>query len=235
MSARRLGLLALVVGMATALVLSHPLALHPASTILDDGTLDCFQFTWNFWWVRTALLDLHTNPFFTHYLFYPQGVSLLFHTLSASLGVVSIPLQLMLPGGVVTAHNVLVFAAPALLLVATTLLAHEVTRDPWASLTAGGLATMTGATIWFLPIIYLTSTYLAAAVIWAWWRLHRRRRPGDVVLVLVLLAMLIFAAQEYAMMALAVLALDTAARVTMSRPLGLPRAWLAGTVVTWAV
>src|SRR5512133_52146 len=107
MSARRLGLLALVVGAATALVLSHPLPLHPASTILDDGTLDCFQFTWNLWWVKTALVDLHTSPFFTRWLFHPQGVSLLFHTLSASLGVASIPLQLVLPGGVVTAHNVL--------------------------------------------------------------------------------------------------------------------------------
>ena len=86
MPAGRFVLLALVVGGSVSLVLTHPLALHPASTELDDGTLDCFQFIWNVWWMRVSLLDLHTNPFFTRYLFYPQGVSLLFHTLSASLG-----------------------------------------------------------------------------------------------------------------------------------------------------
>src|SRR5688572_11778559 len=131
MPARRLGLLALVVGVGTALVLTHPLALDLTATVLDDGTLDCFQFVWNVWWVQTSLVDLHKNPFFTRWLFYPDGASLLFHTLSASLGFVSIPFQLLLPGGAVTAHNLLVIAAPALLLVGTTLLAHEVTGDPW--------------------------------------------------------------------------------------------------------
>jgi hypothetical protein len=235
MPARRLGLLALVVGVGTALVLTHPLAQHPASTVLDDGTLDCFQFIWNLWWVRVSLVELHTNPFFTRWLFHPDGVSLLFHTLSASLGVASIPLQLVLPGGVVTAHNVLVIAAPAFLLVGTALLAHEVTGDPWAALAAGCLATLTGAIVWFLPIIYLTSTYLAAFVLWAWWRLHRRRRARDVALVLGLLAMLVFAAQEYAMMTLTVLALDTAARLAMPHRLGLARAWGRGTLATWAI
>src|SRR5215470_5020033 len=99
MPARRFVLLALVAGGGAALVLTHPLARHPATTALDDGTLDCFQFVWNFWWVRTSLLDLHTNPFFTRYLWFPEGANLLFHTLSASLGVASIPLQLALPGG----------------------------------------------------------------------------------------------------------------------------------------
>jgi hypothetical protein len=226
---------ALVVGIGTALVLTHPLVLHPATTVLDDGTLDCFQFVWNLWWVRTSLVDLHTTPFFTRFLFHPDGVSLLFHTLSTSFGVVSIPFQLLLPGGEVTAHNLLVIAAPALLLVATTLLAHEVTGDPWAALVAGCTATVTGAIAWFLPIIYLTATYLAAAVLWAWWRLHRLRRARDVALVLTLLATLVFAAQEYAMMALAVLALDTVARLVAPRLLGLPPVWVRGTLCTWAV
>src|SRR5690348_4665907 len=95
MPARRFVLLALAAGGAAALVLTHPLALHPETTALDDGTLDCFQFTWNLWWVKTSLVDLHANPFYTRFLFYPGGVSLLFHTLSASLGVASIPLQLV--------------------------------------------------------------------------------------------------------------------------------------------
>jgi hypothetical protein len=235
MPARRFVLLALVAGGGVALVLTHPLALHPASTELDDGTLDCFQFTWNLWWVRTSLLDLHTNPFFTRHLFFPSGVSLLFHTLSASLGLASLPLQLLLPGGVVTAHNVLVIAAPALLVLTTGLLAREVTGDPWAALTAGLLAALTGAIAWFLPVIYLTSTYLVAAVLWAWWRLHCRRRRADVALVLALLLALVLASQEYAMMALALLLLDTAARLLAPRALGLPAPWLRGLVATWTL
>jgi hypothetical protein len=235
MPARRFVLLALVAGGGAALVLTHPLVLHPASTALDDGTLDCFQFTWNLWWVRTSLLDLHTNPFYTRFLFHPGGVSLLFHTLSASLGVASIPLQLVLPGGPVTAHNAIVIASPALIVLATGLLAREVTGDGWAALAAGLMAAVTGAVAWFLPVIYLTATYLVAAVLWAWWRLHRRRRVGDVVLVLVLLVALVFASQEYAMMALALLALDTAGRLVAPRALGLPPPWLGGLAVTWAL
>jgi hypothetical protein len=80
MPARRFGLLTLVVGTGVALALTHPLAQHPATTVLDDGTLDTFQFVWNLWWARTSVVDLHVNPFFTRHLFYPARVSLLFHT-----------------------------------------------------------------------------------------------------------------------------------------------------------
>jgi hypothetical protein len=175
MPAWRLGLAALVVGAGTALVLTHPLILHPTTTVLDDGTFDCFQFVWNVWWVRTSLLDLHVNPFFTRHLYYPDGVSLLFHTLSASLGVLSIPFQLVLPNGQVAGHNVLVVAAPALLLLTTALLAWEVTRDAWAALAAGCMASVTGGVVWFLPIVYLTATWLVAALLWACWRCSPRR------------------------------------------------------------
>jgi hypothetical protein len=41
-----------------------------------------------------------------------------------------------------------------------------VTRDRWAALAAGLMATLTGAIVWFLPVIYLTATWLAAAVAW---------------------------------------------------------------------
>jgi len=235
MPAWRFGWLVLLAGVGSALVLTHPLLAHPTTTVLDDGTLDCFQFVWNIWWLRTALVDLHANPFFTRWIYHPDGVSLLFHTFSASLGLVSLPLQLVLPGGVVTAHNVLVFMAPVMLVVLTALLAREVTGDAWASLAAGLMATWTGAVVWFLPVIYLTATYLVAGVVWAWWRLHRRRRGGDIALVLVLLVALVFAAQEYAMMALAILALDTAARVVAPRAFGLRPAWRGGTLVTWAI
>ncbi len=235
MPTRRFALLVGLVGTCVGIALTYPLVLHPTTTVLDDGTLDAYQFLWNVWWMRESLVELHTNPFFTRYLYYPQGIGLLFHTLSASLGLATVPLQLVLPGGLVTAHNVLVVASPALLVVTTALLALEVTGDRWAALAAGLMSVVTGAMVWFLPIIYFTSSYLIAALLWSWWRLHRRRRSGDVVLVLALLAALVFANQEYAMMALALLALDTVARLVARRRLGFEHLWVRGLVLVWAI
>lgn len=235
MSERRFAVLALGAGLVTAAVLTFPLPLHLGSAVLEDGTFDAYQFVWNIWWVRESLLRLHQNPFFTSYLFYPDGVPLLFHTFSFSLGLASVPLQLALPGGVLTAHNVLVVAAPALAVLALALLAHELTRDPWAALVGGLAGAVTGATVWYLPVLYLDCTYLITFVLWAWWRLHRLARPRDVVLALGLLLALVFASQEYALMALAILGLDSFASLVAPRAFGLPPRWRAGLVAFWGL
>jgi len=232
-SERRFAVLALGAGLVTAAVLTFPLPLHLGSAVLEDGTFDAYQFVWNIWWVRESLLGLHQNPFFTSYLFYPDGVPLLFHTFSFSLGLASVPLQLALPGGVLTAHNVLVVAAPALAVLALALLAHELTGDPSAALVGGLAGAVTGTTVWYLPVLYLDCAYLIAFVLWAWWRLHRLARPRDVVLLLGLLLALVFASQEYALMALAILGLDSFASLVAPRAFGLPPRWRAGLVAFW--
>ena len=233
MSERRFAVLALGVGLVTAAVLTFPLPLHLGSALLEDGTFDAYQFVWNIWWVRESLLGLHQNPFFTSYLFYPDGVPLLFHTFSFSLGLASVPLQLALPGGALTAHNVLVVAAPALAVLALALLAHELTGDPWAAVVGGLAGAVTGTTVWYLPVLYLDCAYLIAFVLWAWWRLHRLARPRDVVLLLGLLLALVFASQEYTLMALAILGLDSFASLVAPRAFGLPPRWRAGLVAFW--
>jgi len=232
-SERRFAVLALGVGLVTAAVLTFPLPLHLGSALLEDGTFDAYQFVWNIWWVRESLLGLHQNPFFTSYLFYPDGVPLLFHTFSFSLGLASVPLQLALPGGALTAHNVLVVAAPALAVLALALLAHELTGDPWAAVVGGLAGAVTGTTVWYLPVLYLDCAYLIAFVLWAWWRLHRLARPRDVVLLLGLLLALVFASQEYTLMALAILGLDSFASLVAPRAFGLPPRWRAGLVAFW--
>ncbi len=73
--------------------------------IPGDG-FDGWQNYWNLWWVKTALIDEHTNPFFTNLLFYPTGVSLLFHTLNVFNGILSLPLQLAF--GLFPAYNTVV-------------------------------------------------------------------------------------------------------------------------------
>lgn len=231
----RFAAIAGVVGLAVGVVLTFPLPLRLSSAVLEDGTYDAYQFLWNIWWVRESLLAQWTNPFFTSYLFHPEGVGLLFHTFSFSLGLVSLPLQIFLPGGVVTAHNLLVIAAPALTVVAVGLLAREVTGDPWAGLVSGLLAAVNPIAVWFLPVLYLNCSYLIGGLLWAWWRMQRRRRRADVALTLGLVAVLVFASQEYAMMALAVLVLDTTCRFLVPRLLGIPRGWGRGTLAFWGI
>ncbi|MGH7894356.1 MAG: hypothetical protein ACREQL_06785 [Candidatus Binatia bacterium] len=228
-------LLATALGIALAVVVTFPLALRLGTHVLEDGSYDPFQFLWNLWWVRESLVARHTNPFFSRAIFYPIGVPLLFHTFSFPLGVLSIPLQLLLPGGVLAAHNLLILLAPAATFLATALLAREVTGDPWAALAAGLVAAVNPVAVWFAPVLYLDCTYLIAAALWAWWCLQRTRRLGWAVVVVAFVGTLVFTSQEYAMMTLGLLALDTTLRAILPTVLGLRRAWWPGTLGVWGV
>ncbi len=68
---------------------------------------DSWIFYWDLWWVKKALVELQTSPFYTTYVNFPQGASLNFHTLAFMDGLLALPLQLLgmsLPG----AYNSLV-------------------------------------------------------------------------------------------------------------------------------
>src|SRR5262245_4967702 len=86
------GLLAHV---ALTLLFTWPLALNLAGNGLAPGQMveDRAQNLWNLWWVKVALLDRQTNPFMTHYIWYPTPVSLYFHTLNIFNGLLSLPFQ----------------------------------------------------------------------------------------------------------------------------------------------
>ncbi len=56
------------------------------------GDIDGFENVWNDWWVRQALLERHTNPLFTSYIYYPTGVSLRLHALQMLNGLLTIGL-----------------------------------------------------------------------------------------------------------------------------------------------
>ena len=228
MSGARFAVLTAVLGLALGVFLSWPLVLHLQTAVLDDGSLDAFQFAWNVWWVQESLLALHRHPFYTHYLYYPEGVPLLFHTGSFALGALALPLTIA--AGPLVAMNLLVLTAPALTFVVIAALAREATRDPWAALVAGLLGTMTPLAIWVLPVIYLSCAWIPPAMLLLWWALQRRREWWLVGATLALLAFAVFASQEYAMLAVAVLGLDTVVRLALARRLGLPRLWLPGTL-----
>ena len=103
-----LGYLALTAGM------TYPLILKFSSAIPGDS-FDGWQNYWNLWWVKTALVDQITWPWFTDLLYHPTGVSLLFHTLNAFNGITFLPVQLAF--GLLPEYNAVVvfsFAAGGL-------------------------------------------------------------------------------------------------------------------------
>jgi hypothetical protein len=87
------------------LLMTYPLILHFVSAIPGDG-FDGWQNYWNLWWVKTALLDLYQSPYFTQYLYYPTGYSLLFQTLNIFNSFLTLPVQITF--GVTVAYNCVV-------------------------------------------------------------------------------------------------------------------------------
>ncbi len=128
-------LIALTLYTLLGVTLTWPLALHLTSGVIGavDG-VDAYQNAWNLWWTARALVSLH-NPFFSPFLFYPDGVDLFWQTLGFSQGVLALPITLTL--GPVAAVNWIVLTGFTIGGYATFLLARHVTGHDAASLVAG--------------------------------------------------------------------------------------------------
>jgi hypothetical protein len=112
------------------LILTYPLILYMTSHI-PGGNVDEGAFLWNTWWMKYALLDLHTNPLSTNMIFHPLGVNLALYTLTPLQGVLALPLTLA--AGPIVATNVLFILAFALSGLGAYLLALDVL---WTSASA---------------------------------------------------------------------------------------------------
>lgn len=79
---------------------------YPVAFSSDEipGRYDAYQFLWVLWWFKKALLSF-ANPYYTTYMFYPNGVNLAFTELTPFNSIASIPLHLLF--GLVTAYNIL--------------------------------------------------------------------------------------------------------------------------------
>ena len=124
-------------------VFLHPLIFKMTSHVpTGDGSRDAFQFLWNFWWTEQALFNGELDIYFTNFLFFPDGTSLLFHTLSIGNGVVSIPMQILWGGiaGLVGSLNVLTFLHFVLVGLGVCLIARHVGASDLGCYTAAVLA-----------------------------------------------------------------------------------------------
>lgn len=102
------------------------------------GNSNGYEDVWNDYWLRTAL-RLHRNPFFTDYLFAPNGVSLRFHTLNPFGGLIALPLTPLI--GIVGAMNLKFLLALVGSLFFTYLLLRDQTGNPLAAFAGAALYT----------------------------------------------------------------------------------------------
>jgi hypothetical protein len=114
--------------------MTWPLVIEFTSA-LPAGAGDVRQNFWNFWWWKKCLLDLHQHPYWTQYLFFPTGVSLIFYTHSSFNMLLALPVTVLL--GPAAAYNFCVLFALTLAGWGAYLLVRELTGDARAGILAG--------------------------------------------------------------------------------------------------
>src|SRR4051794_39802381 len=114
--------------------MAYPIVQNMGSAIPFGG--DAWQHIWNLWWVKHALLDLHTNPYHTNLLFYPDGANLYLHTLALTAALLGIPLQLF-GLNLLATYNLLMLSTFFLAGYSAFLLCYYVTKNVWASFVGG--------------------------------------------------------------------------------------------------
>lgn len=100
---------------------------------------DGLQNIWNIWWIHKAVTELGQLPWFTDFLHYPYGVSLLGHTLNPFNGFLALPLLSVLSP--IQAHNAIVLFSFVVSGLTAFWLAYELTRSYWAALIGGAIFT----------------------------------------------------------------------------------------------
>jgi hypothetical protein len=116
-----------------SLAATWPLVTHLRGWV--PGLGDWGQNMWALWWTRHSLLSLAQSPFFTNHLFYPEGVTLLFHPLDVSDGLLALPLYGLFGGDI--SYNLMILASFVLGGWGAYLLALYLTKHRAASFIAG--------------------------------------------------------------------------------------------------
>jgi hypothetical protein len=126
---------------AAFLVYSWPWARHFWSGFWCDDR-DGLQNVWNLWWVRKAIVQEHVSPWFTTWLHFPHGTTLVGHTLNPWNGFMGLALIPIL--GLVRTYNLIVAASFAATGAFMALLARRVSQSASGALVAGFAFTFSG-------------------------------------------------------------------------------------------
>ena len=100
---------------------------------------DILMYLWNCWHVNHALIVEHASPYFTRWLMYPVGTTLILHTLGLSAILPWLPLTLLAkgPAGIVLSYNAELLGSFVLSGLGTYVLAAGETDSRLGALAAG--------------------------------------------------------------------------------------------------
>jgi len=146
--------------LAFTLIFTFPLFLHiSTSSPMADGQGDQFQSMWMFWWFKTALFHLQTNPLYTTFVFYPHGTSLIYH-MPIFLSLLALPFQYLLssPANLIIAYNLILMFTFVLSGFGVYLLTKYLIKDPVTAFICGLLFAFSSYRLWHLNHLGLLST-----------------------------------------------------------------------------
>lgn len=119
-------------------ILTFPL-IFKFSTHLFADQWDGLQSVWDIWWINKAVTLLHCSPWYTNYLHYPHGVSLLPQTMCPINGFMGIFLLKFL--SLQETYNFILIFSFVVGGWTAFLLSHYLTKTYWGSIIAGFIFT----------------------------------------------------------------------------------------------
>jgi hypothetical protein len=117
---------------------TYPLIFSFSSHFFAD-TGDGLQNVWNIWWINKAVTQLHQSPWWTNWLHYPYGTTLVAHTLNPINGFLSLLLLKFFT--LVQAHNIIVIIAFVISGLTAFFLVFHLTNSYWPGIFGGFIFT----------------------------------------------------------------------------------------------
>lgn len=191
--------------------MTSPLPLYLTRMMLTAGAGgDAFIGAWNLWWTRTAV-GQGVNPLFCGWLFYPEGTSLALHTYSFTYGMLTLPLQWLLPlvtpgtgsgagalDQLFVVYNLVLLGSFVASGYFTYRLALLVTRHRTAAILAGLLFAYTNYRFANTVRLHVLGTEFLVLALWAWVAFLRHPRPRGLLALCGSLVLLASNSLEYA-------------------------------------
>lgn len=156
-----------------SLAYTFPLLLNMNSVTGGDGHF----FVHSFWWFKKALSSFQ-NPFYTNYIFYPEGISLVFQSSTFSNFLLTLPLSFV--AGINVAVNAAYILSYVLSGYTAFLLARDYTKSGPAAIVAGTIFAFTPfhfshgpnhlhiSTLQWIPLYLLMLNYSLKRDEWRW-------------------------------------------------------------------